>query len=197
MDIDLHAGYTDLDGQFHHVGWNRSFRDGGVVFSGDITHSNAAEYIDIDLSAPIDKVNANIHLYSGKPGFQAVDTCYVGMQAIPKGQRDGYALFKEANCFFSHRLRQDCATIHYGYIDVPNRCIVFDGVPRAWDYDWYGGLGQRRGAFSLRRYLELLLEAQQATVCDASQADVVLVMGKASSEKELSLVDANFFLEQA
>lgn len=197
VDIDLHAGYTDLDGQFHHVGWNRSFRDGGVVFSGDITHSNAAEYIDIDLSAPIDKVNANIHLYSGKPGFQAVDTCYVGMQAIPKGQRDGYALFKEANCFFSHRLRQDCATIHYGYIDVPNRCIVFDGVPRAWDYDWYGGLGQRRGAFSLRRYLELLLEAQQATVCDVSQADVVLVMGKASSEKELSLVDANFFLEQA
>ena len=199
VDIDLHVGYSDLEGQNHSVGWNQSFRDSGVVFSGDITHSNAAEYIDIDLSAPIDKVNANIHLFSGKSGFQDVGTCYVGMMAVPEGQSDGehYDLFKEANCFFSHHLRQDCATVNYGYIDVQNRCIVFDGAPQAWHYDWYAGVEHRQGAFSLRRYLECLMAAQNATVCDAEEADVVLVMGKPRSEKEISLIDANFLMDAA
>jgi len=199
VDIDLHAGYTDLEGKFHSVGWNQSFRDSGVVFSGDITHSNAAEYIDIDLTAPIDKVNANIHLFSGKSGFKDVATCYVGMMAVPKGQSDGedYELFKEANCFFSHHLRQDCTTVNYGYIDVPHRCIVFDGAPEGWHSDWYAGVDHRQGAFSLGCYLELLLEAQHTSICDGSEADVVLVMGKARSEKELSLVDTNFFMDAA
>ena len=199
VDIDLHAGYTDLEGKSHGVGWNRSFRDSGVVFSGDITHSNAAEYIDIDLAAPIDKVNANIHLFSGKRGFKDVATCYVGMMAVPKGKSDGedYELFKEANCFFSHHLRQDCTTVNYGYIDVPNRCIVFDGAPEGWHSDWYAGVDHRQGAFSLGRYLELFLEAQHVSLCDAEEADVVLVMGKARSEKEMSLVDANFFMDAA
>lgn len=44
VDVDLHAGYTDLAGKSHSVGWNQSFRDCGIVFSGDITHSDAAEY---------------------------------------------------------------------------------------------------------------------------------------------------------
>ena len=199
VDIDLHVGYSDLEGQNHSVGWNQSFRDSGVVFSGDITHSNAAEYIDIDLSAPIDKVNANIHLFSGKSGFQDVGTCYVGMMAVPEGQSDGehYDLFKEANCFFSHHLRQDCATVNYGYIDVQNRCIVFDGAPQSWNYDWYAGVEHQQGAFSLRRYLECLMAAQNATLCDESEAEVVLVMGKPRSEKEISLIDANFLMDAA
>lgn len=199
VDIDLHVGYSDLEGQSHSVGWNQSFRDSGVVFSGDITHSNAAEYIDVDLTASIDKVNANIHLFSGKSGFKDVDTCYVGMMAVPKGQSEGerYELFKEANCFFTHHLRQDCATVNYGYIDVQNRCIVFDGAPQVWHYDWYTGIEHRQGAFSLRRYLESLIAAQNATLCDAEEADVVLVMGKARSEKEISLIDTNFLMDPA
>ena len=199
VDIDLHVGCSDLEGQPHSIGWNQSFRDSGIVFSGDITHSNAAEYIDIDLRAPIDKVNANIHLFSGKSGFKDVDTCYVGMMAVPSGQSDGerYELFKEANCFFSHHLRQDCATVNYGYIDVQNRCIVFDGAPQAWHYDWYAGVEHRQGAFSLRRYLECLIAAQNATICDAEEADVVLVMGKPRSEKEISLIDTNFLMDAA
>ena len=106
-------------------------------------------------------------------------------------------LYKEANCFFTHHLRQNCATVNYGYIDVQNRRIVFDGAPQAWDYDWYGGAEHRQGAFSLRRYLECLIAAQNATICDADEADVVLVMGKAHSEKEVSLADTNFFMDPA
>ena len=198
VDVDLHAGYTDLDGSVHGIGWNWDFRDHGIVFSGDITHSNAAEYIDIDLTAPIDQVYTNIHLYSGKPGFNQIKTCFVGMMAVPQGNRNGSAsrLYRESNCFFRHHLRQPCATINYGFIDVPNRCLLFDGAPKDWDEDWYTGVSHRRGRMNLARYLELLLEAQGAELCETEEeADAVLVMAKPESEKEISLVDENFFLD--
>lgn len=198
VDVDLHAGYTDLEGKNHSVGWNQDFRDGGVVFSGDITHSDAAEYIDIDLTAPIDKVNANIHLYAGRPDFSKVETCYVGMMAVPEGNVNGQtsALYSETNCFFKHNLRQKCATINYGYIDVQNRCLVFDGAPQSWYSNWYGGVEHRRGKLSLGRYLDLLLDAQGAKLCENEEdADVILVMGKPEKEKEVSIIDANFFMD--
>ena len=198
VDVDLHAGYTDLAGNDYSIGWNTNFRDDGVVFSGDITHSNAAEYIDIDLTAPIDKVFTNIHLFSGKDDFSKVDTCYVGMMAVPDGNTNGQekALYSEANCFFRHNLRQKCSTVNYGYIDVQNRCLIFDGAPRGWDFNWYSGVEHRHGLLSLERYLELLINAQDAALCDNEEdADVILVMGKAKTEKEVSLVDANFFLK--
>ena len=198
VDVDLHAGYTDLEGNKHSVGWNQDFRDCGVVFSGDITHSDAAEYIDIDLSAPIDKVNANIHLFSGRPNFKAVETCFVGMMAVPERDSNGREsrLYCAANCFFQHNLRQMCATINYGYIDVQNRCLVFDGAPGSWDCDWYGGVEHRRGRLTLTRYLELLADAQEAKFCEKEEeADVILVMGKAENEKEISLIDVNFFMD--
>lgn len=199
VDVDLHAGYIDLEGKSHDIGWNENFRDCGVVFSGDITHSNAAEYIDIDLTAPIDKVNANIHLYSGKDDFSEIKTCYVGMMAVPDGNTNGQekALYSEANCFFKHNLRQKCSTVNYGYVDVRNRCLVFDGAPHDWAYDWYSGVDHRHGLLSLERYLELLMNAQEATLCDNEEdADVILVMGKAAKEKEVSLIDANFFMKE-
>ena len=45
------------------------------------------------------------------------------------------------------------------------------------------------------RYLELLFKAQGAEVCESEEeADIVLVMGKAEKEKEVSIIDANFFM---
>ena len=198
VDVDLHAGYTDLAGKSHSVGWNQSFRDSGVIFSGDITHSDAAEYIDIDLTAPIDKVNANIHLFGGRSNFSKVETCYVGMMAVPEGNIDGQekSLYNEANCFFKHNLRQQCQTVNYGFIDVRNRCLIFDGTPHAWNYDWYAGVEHRRGKLSLAHYLVLLMEAQGDKICcNEEEADVILVMGKPETEKEVSLIDANFFMD--
>ena len=146
VDVDLHAGYTDLFGSRHSVGWNANFKDRGVVFSGDITHSDAAEYIDVDLNARIDKVNANIHLYAGRPDFSKIETCYVGMMAVPEGNANGResALYSEGNCFFRHNLQQTCETVNYGYIDVQHRCLVFDGTPQDRDR-WYEGTEHRRG----------------------------------------------------
>ena len=199
VDVDLHAGFSTLSGEYLKVGWNQSFRNSGVVFSGDITHSDAAEYIDIDLTAPLSKVFANIHLYSGRPSFRDVETCYVGMMAVPEKDQNGQKskLYSEANCFFKHNLRQNCETIQYGYIDVQNRCLIFDGVPKSWDNDWYKGAEHRPGKLSLRRYLELLCKAQNAVFCDSEEdAGAVLVMGKAEKENEISLIDANFFMDR-
>ena len=53
VDVDLHAAAYDLEGEFIHVGWDAHFNKSGIVHSGDITHSNAAEYIDIDMAAPL------------------------------------------------------------------------------------------------------------------------------------------------
>ena len=195
VDVDLHAGFITLSGEKSEVGWNQDFRNCGVIFSGDITHSDAAEYIDIDLTAPLDKVFANIHLFCGRPNFSAVDTCYVGMMAVPGGNCRDSELYSEANCFFRHNLRQKCTLINYGYVDVRNRCLVFDGTPKNWDDNWCGGVEHRRGKLSLSRYLELLFKAQGAEACDSEdEADIVLVMGKAEKEKEVSLTDANFFM---
>ena len=66
VDVDLHAAAYDLEGEFIHVGWDAHFNKSGIVHSGDITHSNAAEYIDIDMAAPLRNAEASIHLYSGK-----------------------------------------------------------------------------------------------------------------------------------
>ncbi|MBP0968539.1 MAG: hypothetical protein J5744_00165 [Oscillospiraceae bacterium] len=198
VDVDLHAGFADLSGETHYVGWDNSFRDSGIVFSGDITESNAAEYIDIDLTAPIDKVYANIHLYDGYPGFCDIETCFTGMMAVPDDSTDGrnVSLYSEANCFFRHELRQNCSEINYGYIDVQNRYLILDADPGSWNDDWYSGRTHRKGRFSLSSYLMMLLDTQEAELCsDPEEADIILVMGKPESEKELSLIDANFFMD--
>ena len=41
------------------------------------------------------------------------------------------------------------------------------------------------------------MAAQNATVCDAEEADVGLVRGKPRSEKEISLIDTNFLMDPA
>ena len=199
VDVDLHAGYVDMNGKERGIGWNSDFNNCGIVFSGDITHSNAAEYIDIDLTYPIDIVNANIHLFSGKSSLGEIETCYVGMMAVPNGNLNGTesSLYNEANCFFKHDIKQKCETINYGFIDVQNRCLIFDGTKSDGSYlKWYSGKDHRHGKFNLARYLVLLINSQNAKICeDENESDLILVMDKAKSDKEISLIDSNFFME--
>ena len=199
VDVDLHAGCMDTDGRSFSIGWNTDFNNYGVVHSGDITHSNAAEYIDIDLTYPISTVNANIHLYSGRSTFNEVETCYVGMMAVPEDNLDGreYSLYNEANCFFKHTIGQKCDCINYGYIDVQNRCLIFDGAKNNSSYySWYSGKDHNLGKFNLARYLMLLINSQDAIICeDEDAADMIVVMGKPKIDKEVSLIDNNFFMD--
>ncbi len=195
VDIDLHAAGMTTRGAPLDIGWNVDFREAGVVHSGDITHSDAAEYIDIDLSAPIQEIDANIHLYSGKDSFQKVETCYVGLMAIQKAGQD-VKLYNPKNCFFTHKLTQNITSMKYGYIDVQNRYIRFVGQQDDWT-SWHSPkIRQNVPFFSLRNYLNTLLEGQESvSVSKRKEADLVLTMGKSGQEKGLSLTDHNFFLE--
>ena len=195
VDVDLHAGGVTTDGRNLHVGWNADFRDSGVVHSGDITHSDAAEYIDIDLSAPVKEIYANVNLFSGRPSFKAVETCYVGLMAVDRAKQD-VKHYNPKNCFFTHRLSQNTTNLFYGIIDVQNRFVRFIGQPNSNGWAARPDLEDAERMFSLQDYLDCLLEAQDAKPVDSeSEAEVVLTMEKGLSEKSVSLVDQNFFLE--
>ena len=54
----------------------------------------------------------------------------------------------------------------------------------------------RNNAFSLNDYLGVLFKSQDAQVAaSADEADIILVMGKPANEREVSLIDNNFFME--
>ena len=199
VDVDLHAMAYNLQGETVEVGWDAHFNKEGIVHSGDITHSNAAEYIDIDLGAPLRNVEAVVHLYYGKPSFGRIQTCYVGMMAVRKFKQK-VKLYDPKNCFFTHELRSGGTRLSYGYVDVVRRLLFFVGKEPEKAARFAAPRGMYRAyapSLSLEKYLELLLSAQGAVrVGSAEEADVILTVGKPAQEKEVSLVDRNFYLEE-
>ncbi len=197
VDIDLHGYAVQKDGGHTYIGWNSDFKNGALVSSGDITHSDAAEYIDIDLEkaeAELTEICINLHLYAGREVFGEVEECFVGAMAVDQTGAD-IKLYDPKNCFFAHHLTSPCSMLNYGYVDVANRVIVFDGLPN--DENYYSTF-KRNNAFSVRQYLDVLFQAQNAEKTDdPNEADVILVMGKPSGEKEVSLIDSNFFMDPA
>lgn len=195
VDVDLHTGGFDLDGEEIEIGWNSEFRNKGVVFSGDITHSNAVEYIDIDMSAPIREIYANIDLYFGKRSFEDIRECYVGILAVKDIEKHTKP-YHPANCFFTHEIRQPGQSFYYGYIDVQNRYVKFVGDPNT--ESWTSGnlKDNPEDMFSLEEYMTFLLEGQKATRVDKiEEADIVLTIGKSERENGISLIDENFFMD--
>ena len=196
VDVDLHGSAVDVNGEHIYIGWNADYKSGALVFSGDITHSDAAEYIDIDLIAAkdtVDTVSANIHLYSGYNTFGEIDECFVGAMAVSKTGED-VKLYDPKNCFFTHYLTGKYRKINYGYVDVQNRVIVFDGVVDN-NKGYYGSI-VRNNAFSLNSYLDVLFRSQGSqAVTSADEAELILVMGKPTKDNEISLIDNNFFME--
>ena len=195
VDVDLHAGALKTNGERFHVGWNADFRESGVVYSGDITHSNAAEYVDIDLSAPLSEVYANVNLFYGKYSFKGIGTCFMGMMGVNQAHQK-VALYDPKNCFFTHALTQNTRNLFYGYVDVQNRYVRFVGQPNEGGWSGRPDIESSDALFSLRDYLDCVLDGQGVErVQSRDEADVVLTMGKSLSDNGISLVDSNFFLE--
>ena len=196
VDIDLHGVALSRSGEEINIGWNAGFKSGELVFSGDITHSDAAEYIDLDLEKAketLRNVCCNINLYDGYETFGEIDECFVGAMAVSKTGNE-IRHYDPKNCFFTHYLTGKYRKMNYGYIDIPHRVIVFDGLEDG-NLSYYS-TAERNNGFSLREYLDLLLRSQGAAeTAVREEADVILVMGKPSGERELSLIDANFFME--
>lgn len=187
VDIDLHADAFDKEGNAFHVGWYEEYHKNGIVTSGDITHSNAAEYIDIDMTKNVARVDAQIDIYDGKRSFKEIEKCFVGMMAVNQLGED-VKLYNPKNCFFSHYLRSQLDYMNYGFIDVDKRLLIFGGKSRI--EDLYSS------KFNLKVYVDLLCLTQGAKkVSNKEEADVILSVDKREEENSVSLLDNNFFVE--
>lgn len=188
VDVDLHASFLHQNGVWGHVGWNGDFKSSGIVTSGDITHSDAAEYIDIDMnSTEVECVSANINLYSGRPCFSEIDTCFTGLMAV-KNLNEDVKLYDAKSCFISHELTSKSRDIHYGLINIKDRFVRYVGTSGC-----YLEIDSMTTPFSLKEYLDVLFEAQGVTLVDSKEdADCVIGVAKGN---DLSLIDENFYLD--
>ena len=171
VDIDLHAsaadypvGKPDLLSWFH-VGWNAGFRERGVCHSGDITHSDAAEYIDIDLSQNLRYVTLNVDLFDGHNGFRDIDECFVGLMAVKN------------------------------YIDVLNRYVRFVGKPFTRDFASHLDRDHDASFYVQEYLDILFKAQGAVPVQTQEEADLVLTVGKSTIPGAISLIDNNFFLD--
>ena len=193
VDIDLHATAVCDNGSEVHIGWESDRLNNGLVFSGDITHSDAAEYIDVDLTkTSAEYVTFNIHSFTGQT-FKNIDEVFVGCMAVSKLNED-VKLYNPKNCFFTHYLTTDCKQMNYGYIDIKNRCIIFDG--EATNSSWYSMKERHPQILNLDRYFNILLTAQNVTITDNPEdAEVNLIMAKPMKDNDISVIDNNFFMD--
>lgn len=191
IDIDLHATACGKNEEYIHVGWNGEYNFANIVHSGDITHSDAAEYIDIDMNKT-DAVNVNfaVDLYSGARYFENIEECFVGLTAVGRSGKD-VVLYDPKNCFFSHNLKSKAVCLNYGRLDVVNRVLIVSGKPIKDSY--FNNTPVEYSRYTLEEYLENLLAAQEAKEVSREEADVVLVMGKPNAENEVSILDNDFF----
>ena len=184
-----------------HVGWNSYYNAQGICTSGDVTHSDAAEFIDLDMNnKELAYAMMNLHLYSGKPGFGNIDTCFAGLMAV-KNFDEIVKLYNPKNCFITHDLKSQARAINYGFIDVQRRLLYVIAKEKSQDWymtdvlDYINSFKEDR--FTLQKYVDVLLQSQNCQIVDTEdEADTVLVLDKPSSEKEISLIDENFFADK-
>ena len=144
------------------------------------------------MNSNLKQISANINIYSGVPTFRELQEVYVGIMAV-KNLDQKVKHYSSKNCFFSHYLTGNYRTINYGYIDVQNRVLIFDG---SIINSVYSRVIHNKPEFSLGDYLDMLFEAKNIELVDEKEnADIVLVMEKASKENEISLIDSNFFMD--
>lgn len=195
IDIDLHAAYENDKGTGH-IGWNGNRIGDGLVFSGDITHSDAAEYIDIDLEEAkregVSRVQFNINSYT-RIKFKDIETIYSGLMVLGEmGQK--VKLYDQKNVLFRHDLENKSMAANYGLLDLEKGLIRILGTNTHThnDQDLVDEIDVK---LSISSYLSILLATQGCKiVTDRKDADLVLGLGKSDEENYVSLVDNNFFM---
>ena len=198
VDIDLHASGSTRDYDQLYIGWNTDYKNDCCVHSGDITHSDAAEYVDLKLDSQVNEIQFNINLYAGKPTFDQIGKCFVGLMAVKKTGTN-VKLYDPKNCFFYNDIRTRTRTINYGYVNAVGRYLCLDGTKseQQWMEGAYSVKDHTTSLLNLETYLEMLLEGQKAErVSTREEAETVLVMEKPEAENEISLIDCDFFIEK-
>lgn len=202
VDVDLHAYMREINSPgVKHVGWSGDFRNSGVVMSGDITHSDAAEYIDVDIekaaASGVDKIQLCVHLFNGKENLGAIDECYVGCLAVSDlGKK--VKLYNPKNCFFASDLNAKVGGEIYGVVNPGERTLELccEEYSPYEDTHLRSMAASHKVRFSLRDYIEMLVKEQGAQlVVNRAEADVVLKIQKSESDSENSLTDVNFWLD--
>lgn len=193
VDIDLHSYALDKDNETHHVGWNSSFKEDGMYTSGDITHSDATEYIDVNIEEAKDNdivsIFLKIHSYTGQ-NFAGIQTIFTGMMAVSKiGMNKEMKLHDIKNEFFHHELNANATSCNYGQIDIANRVLYLLGKKE--EPNTTASITK----FSLSDMLDIIISSQNATIVDTKEeADVILTLDKPKEENGISLIDENYFI---
>ena len=195
VDIDLHATAVNDQGFRFNVGWNEDFRGNGICHSGDLTESDSAEYIDVNIDSRMLEVQFNVNLYYGKPTFRDIDKCFIGLMGVERLDAK-VPLYDPKNCFFCNDIRSAVRTLNYGYLNLKHHYLALDGLPA--NHQWMAGAysitAHTPSRLNLRKYLEMLMEAQSAAiVTDKADAELTLVMEKPEQDDQISLIDNNFF----
>ena len=189
VDIDLHAYGKTIDDLNVNVGWNDDFKSHGIIHSGDITHSNAAEYIDIDIkNTNLKYVNTSISVYTCE-FFKDIDECFVGMMAV-NDVNESIKLYDPKNCFYTHYLNSERNRMEYAYIDCRNRCLVFVGKDKKKKY-------VEKLEFNVMEYINILIYSHRSSiVLNKEDADVILTLDKSLDSNNISLIDNNYFMDR-
>lgn len=190
VDVDVHFEGSTVLGERVHIGWNGSYKDAGMVMSGDVTTShNSVEYLDINMEAAreagIVRVVQVQHLYSGRGNWGDIPTCYSGALLVQRRWRT-VKLYDTKNLLFRDDLSGKGRMMNYAVINVPEhyvRIVRGGNVP----------LGEV--TFSLGDYLDELFRAQGVTlVSEPDEAEVRVCVGRSDDPEVVSLFDEGFFL---
>lgn len=195
IDIDLHAAYKAGEDE-RHIGYHGNHKADGLVFSGDITHSDAAEYIDIDLKKArkegVSKVQFNINSYTGIK-FKDIETIFSGIMVLGEmGQV--VKLYDQKNVLFRHDLKNNGMATNYGLLDLEKGLISILGTNtnNHNDTDLVDDINVK---LSITSYLSILLATQGCeAVANKEDADLILGLTKSDEENYVSLIDENFFM---
>lgn len=196
VDIDLHGVAIYNNNNRHHIGWHGSHKGSALVHSGDITHSDATEYIDLDLEQAKEKginlVQFNINSYTGIP-FINIDTVFTGIMALSEMGQE-VDLFDPKNVMFRHELEYKAMSIDYGMIDIENNVMYIDGTPSNRHNDTNVN-GVPKIKLDIMTYLGLLILTQGGKIVKTrDEADLVIGLAKAEEENYVSLIDKNFYM---
>ena len=205
IDIDLHSSILLQNGEIDHVGWFGDYKTRGILMSGDITHSDAAEYIDIDLEEAMDSnvksVQFNLNSYT-RVKFNNIETLFTGMMAVDvvgqllgKDNKDYSILHDPKNTFFRHDLNMPYNQVDYAILDLESKTLRILGKSHS---EGNNGRNHKeiKDNLSLKTYIDFLLASQGATIVNSEEdADVVLGLPKKDdNDKYKSLIDCNYFL---
>lgn len=191
IDIDLHAFAKTPDEEIA-IGFNAGYNNIGIVHSGDITHSDAAEYINVDMNTKA-MISFNINSYTGE-AFGDIDEVFTGIMAVDSIEKDN-RLYDAKNCYFHHFLRdKNIRTMNYGILDTAHKYIKFIGKESKSSY--FKDFENYDSMFTLRLYLMKLINSQNIIVSnERGKADFIITLEKSTEENSISLLDNNFFME--